>query len=134
MAQLEPLLPWSALQFPNTWDGPVSTTPPLERPLVPQSFCSLGLGVVQCMPLVSGSCLLGLGLSAVHATLHATCQWLLLIGTGALRSACHLSVAPALEDWGIKSLPLVSSSQWPSLLPPALPRPSSMHQVLSLSS
>ncbi|KAG1878234.1 hypothetical protein F4604DRAFT_1679938 [Suillus subluteus] len=64
--QLEPLLPLSALQFPTIL-------------LIGTGGCAVH-ATSQCMPLVSGSCLLGLGLSAVHAT----CQWLLLLGIGGI--------------------------------------------------
>ncbi|KAG1784703.1 uncharacterized protein HD556DRAFT_1314876 [Suillus plorans] len=92
MAQLEPLLPLSAFQFLKLFcllELGVAQCMPLElgvaqcMPLVSGS-CFLKLAVAQCMPLcmplVSGSCLLGLGLSAVHAT----CQWLLLLGIGGI--------------------------------------------------
>ncbi|KAG1784793.1 uncharacterized protein HD556DRAFT_1314809 [Suillus plorans] len=105
MAQLEPLLPLSAFQFlklfcllelgvaqcmplrsachllvaPAYWDWGSAQCMPLVS-----GSCFLELAVAQCMPLcmplVSGSCLLGLGLSAVHAT----CQWLLLLGIGGI--------------------------------------------------
>ncbi|KAG1786117.1 uncharacterized protein HD556DRAFT_1313677 [Suillus plorans] len=108
--QLEPLLPLSALQFPTSqrlWMAQLEPLLPLSAFQFLKLFCLLELGVAQCMPLrsachllvapaywdwgsaqcmplcmplVSGSCLLGLGLSAVHAT----CQWLLLLGIGGI--------------------------------------------------